>query len=351
MKIHIVTVFKTENCGSFWQAWALKEKLSSYGNDVSFCNYKSQSNTYTKKIINIIKCCLRLRFKRAENIIERSVSFKKYHRELKIASAKEMADLYIFGSDTLWNFDDNFFVTNAAFFSGGNIERPCYSYSISVASTSRENFIKVDEAIANIQKFKRIAVRDKHTRNLVSEIYPSDSIEQTVDPTMLIDKETYLKKVPLRPAFSQKTLAVYYFGAIPVDTWKALKAFAQKKGLSIVNVGIYEKQFDYTMVSTPTKFISAFSGAEYIFTNTFHGCVFSTIFNKPFATDGAHKKKIEGFLEEFSLLDRVISSPEDVEKVLETPVDYVAVNALVKEKRDGSIAYLEQCLREVKGHE
>ena len=40
-----------------------------------------------------------------------------------------------------------------------------------------------------------------------------------------------------------------------------------------------------------------FPQGEYVFTNTFHGCVFSTIFNKQFATDGIHKKKIEGFLQ------------------------------------------------------
>lgn len=351
MKINIVTVFKTENCGSFFQAWALKEQLSSIENDVYLCDYKNSFDTRIQKIINIIKCCLRLRFKRACNILKKSAAFRKKQREFKVAQPDEAADMYFFGSDTLWNFEDPFFEKNIAFFTGKDVQKPCYTYSISVASTSKDSLMKAKGACENIRKFKGISVRDTHTEDVVSSIYPREKIVRTVDPTLLMDKERYIQKFLSKAPFSQKTLVIYYFGVIPADTWKALQVFAKKKGLTIVNVGMYEKQFDRSVVSTPAKFISAFANAEYIFTNTFHGCVFSTIFNKPFATDGIHKKKIEGFLEEFSLLDRVISSPEDVERVLETPVDYERVNALVKEKREKSVEYLERCIREVRDNE
>ncbi len=351
MKVDIITVFKAENCGSFLQAWALKEQLSLPGNDVYFYDYNSTGTSYAKKISNIIKCCLRLKFKRAGNIWKKTLAFKKCQQGLKTARPEEAADLYFFGSDTLWNFEDAFFAKNASVFTGAGIENPCYAYSISVASTSKESLMKVEGAVENIQKFKRIAVRDKHTEEVLSAFYPSEKIVRTLDPTMLMEKEAYIEHFSSKKKLPQKTLVIYHFGVIPADTWKALQAYAKKKGLTIVNVGMYEKQFDCSVVPTPDNFISAFSSAEYIFTNTFHGCVFSTIFNKSFATDGMHKKKIEGFLEEFSLLDRTVSSAENVERVLETPVDYERVNALVKEKREKSVEYLDRCIREVKGHE
>ena len=135
---------------------------------------------------NIIKCCLRLKFRKAENIVERSIAFKKCHKGLKVAKPKEVADLCFFGSDTIWNFDAKFFEDNVAFFTGGNVESPCYAYSVSVASTSKESLMKMDGAVENIQKFKGIAIRDNHTEEVLSDIYPREKILRTVDPTMLM---------------------------------------------------------------------------------------------------------------------------------------------------------------------
>jgi len=351
MRINIVTVFKSENCGSFLQAWALKETLSAMGNSVCFCNYKSTGNTPTKRAINVIKCCLRFRFKRASDILKKTADFKKQQKKLRVVSNGESADLYFFGSDTLWNFADAFFAQNAAFFTGENVKDPCFAYSMSMGSTSKETVLAQSEAVKSIQKFKGIAVRDGHTWDVLSEIYPCNDMVRTVDPTMLMDKEAYISNFSNANSCAEKSLVVYYFGAIPENLWRALQGFAQKKGLTIINVGLHGDRAAPSVVASPVNFISAFANAEYIFTNTFHGCVFSTIFNKPFATNGIHKKKIEGFLEEFSLLDRVVSDASEIATVLTTPVEYERVNALIKEKRDASIEYLDRCIREVKGLE
>lgn len=353
MKICITTVFKTENCGSFLQAWALKEQLSAGGHEAYFRDYKKTFDSRLSKITGIIKCCLRLRLRRAWDMWRRSADFKCFQKQLKVADSKENdADLYIFGSDTLWNFEDKFFRDNAPFFTGADIQKPCYTYAMSLGSTSQNCLVENYVAVKGIQKFKGIAVRDQHTQDVLSGIYPQEKMCRTVDPTMLWDKETYLAHFSAKLPYAQKSLVVYYFGRVPDALWTALKAFARKKGLAIVNVGLdKDHEADMSVVGSPAKFISAFASAEYIFTNTFHGCVFSTIFNKQFATDGAHKKKIEGFIREFSLIDRIVSAAEDVEKVLTRPVDYDRVNALVKEGRERSGAYLNGVIAEVKDYE
>lgn len=351
MRINIVTVFKSENCGSFLQAWALKETLSSLGGRVRFCDYKSAGNTPKKRAINVIKCCLRFRFQRASDILKKTAQFKKQQKKLGVVRGGEGADLCFFGSDTLWNFDDAFFAQNAPFFTGRNVKEPCFAYSMSVGSTSKETVLAQNEAVKSIQEFKGIAVRDAHTWDVLSEIYPCDAMVRTVDPTMLVDKETYISEFSNVKHCAAKSLVVYYFGVIPEEMWKVLQAFAKKRGLTIINVGLHGDRAAPSVVASPVNFISAFANAEYIFTNTFHGCVFSTIFNKPFATNGIHKKKIEGFLEEFSLLDRVVSDASEIATVLTTPVEYERVNALIKEKRDASIEYLDRCIREVNGLE
>ena len=64
MKIGITTVFKTENSGSFLQAWALSKAISKDGEDVCFCNYKDPY-TLKARLTVILKRFLKFRFKRA----------------------------------------------------------------------------------------------------------------------------------------------------------------------------------------------------------------------------------------------------------------------------------------------
>ena len=351
MKINIITVFKSQNCGSFLQAVALKEILSSMGNDVRFLDYNPVIYVMKRKILNIIQCCLRFRFKRAFDIIKQEMDFKKHQKMFATSRFDESADVYFFGSDTLWNFNDNFFVENEAFFTGAGLKKPCYTYAMSVGSASKEAFFKRTEAIKNIQKFKRIAVRDEHTKDVLSEFYYNNELVKTVDPTMLLGKEYYINHFSRISLSQKKYLLIYHFGAIDEKTWQDLQRFTKSKNLTILNIGL-SGELPVTCVGfSPTNFISAFLNAEYIFTNTFHGCVFSTIFNKQFATDGIYKKKVEGFLEEFSLLDRVVGEEDNVEKILTTPVDYDLVNDLVEKARKSSIDYLKNVLDEVKSGE
>jgi len=340
MKIAINTVFKSENCGSYLQAWALYKILLAGDNIVCFRDYK-KPHKLSERFIVFLKCCFRLRFKRAGFFLKKIFDFRRMRKKLNIEKHIENdVDLYLFGSDTLWNFSSTYFVENAAFFTGQEIDKPRYAYSISVDSTTTEEFLKNTRAVENIKVFEKIAVRDEHTREVISQIYPSENIIRTVDPTMLLDSETYVKCFAKLQKIQNKYLLVYYFGSVPKDTMEALRLFAKEKDLKIMNLGQHEKGFDNSRVSSPENFIGAFHNADYVFTNTFHGCVFSVIFNKQFATDGIRKKKIEGLLDEFSLLDRDLSRGGTLENILLSPINYENVNAIVNKKREISLDYL-----------
>lgn len=351
MKIGIRTVFKTENCGSFFQAWALKEQLSSMENEVRFSDYQSNFDNLTKKLSSVFKCCMRFRFKRAWSILKKSSDFKKCQKLLPIEKHPNESDLYFLGSDTLWNFNDRFFDMNAPFFTGADLDKPCFTYSISVASTSKADILKRTDIIRNIQKIQKVAVRDSHTESVLKECYLAENTVRTVDPTLLFDKQTYVERFGTKKISNRKTLVLYYFGSVSDELWTEIRKFARARELQIVYIGLHEKKFDLSVVASPENFVSAFASADYILTNTFHGCVFSAIFNKQFATDGIYKKKIEGLLGEFGLLDRGFSAPENLEKVFEAPVDYERVNALIREKRAASVEYLRCCVSEVRDHE
>ena len=340
MKIGITTVYKAENCGSFLQAWALSKTLSKMGHEPYFLKYNNSFKAKYKKAEGFVKCCLRLRFKRAKGILNKTHVFKNLRKMLKVTNiGNSEIEMYVFGSDTIWNFDDEFFNTKAAFFTGLNVNKPCYGYSVSVGSTSEETFSKNQLAINAISKFKKIAVRDEHSANVISKFYPQENIVRTVDPTMLMKKEDYINNFSLKNVPDKKYIAVYYFGVIPNRLWQNLKNFARNKNLEIINIGLFENQYDYSLVPSPKNFISAFSNAEYVLTNTFHGCVFSALFNKNFATNGTHKKKVEEFLKQFSLDNRAIVD-DDVEKVFTQTVNYEEINCIIERERNKSLDYL-----------
>lgn len=345
MKIGIVTVFKSLNCGSFLQAWALKEKLLYMGHDVHFVDYDNPWDTFAKRWAGMFKCCMRFRFKRAKNILDKTRDYKRLRKEFKVISESDNSmDMYIFGSDTIWNFEDKIFNDYAPFFTGMNIQKPCYAFSVSVGSTSLETFSQNKEVIKSISKFKRIAVRDDKSEDVIAGLYSKDNLVRTIDPTLLLKAEDYSKHFKTAKSASKKYLLLYYFGSMPYSTWEKIQRFARQRDLNIVFVGAHEKRYDKCVVSSPENFISAFSNADYVFTNTFHGCVFSVIFNKSFATDGIHKNKIKGFLEQFNLTDRVVKNPEDVEKIYNDVIDYSYVNGLINEERKKSINYLREII-------
>lgn len=342
MKIGIRTVFKTENCGSVLQAWALKTQLSNLGSNVVFCDYDaSQSNS---KIVSVIKCTLKGKLKRAYFILKKTSDYKKFRKKNGLVGYKGTCDAYVFGSDTLWNFDDRWFCDKRNFFTGEGIEAPCYAYAVSVGSTSCEKVKNISDSVNNICKFKGVAVRDSHTMDVISSFYPKEKITATLDPTLLIKKDEYARIASVDSFKYKNGLVVYYFGEIPDELWIKIKSFARSHGLLTINIGMPNKLADISLVPSPENFISAFSTAKYIFTNTFHGCVFSTIFNKQFATNGAHKKKIQGFLSEFSLTDQIVSDENNVDVVFSSPINYNHVNELIDGARKRSLDYLEQVL-------
>ena len=101
-KIGIITVFKTENCGSFFQAWALQKLLQYWKREVFFFDYQYEFNSWKKRYLSILKCLMKFRFKRARDIIQKSKEFRKMRSYFKITEDHNSnVDIAIFGSDTI----------------------------------------------------------------------------------------------------------------------------------------------------------------------------------------------------------------------------------------------------------
>lgn len=344
MKVGIVTVFKTENPGSFFQAWALQHKLKELGAEAVFADYKILPSKRWRYIKELVKSCVKLKFHGAFNRLKRTKKYRKYRKKTGMIAKRNVgADAYVYGSDTIWNFADGFFSECAGFFTGENVSAPRYAYAASAGSTSKEVFYGHTEACNAIRGFNGIAVRDVWTESLVKGLDYEKEILRVVDPTLLYPASEYKKYFYNGQKKKDKVFLVYYFGTIPKDTWKEIQRFAQAKGLQVVRLCLPNSKGPDKVLVEPKSFIQYYSDAEYVFTNTFHGCAFSVIFKKNFVTDVIDKKKVLDLMEHFGLQERIIENAEQLKDVYNRPVDFGEVNDILKK----DIALSEQFLRTV----
>ena len=91
----------------------------------------------------------------------------------------------------------------------------------------------------------------------------------------------------------------------------------------------------------------AIKNAELVITDSFHACVFSILFNKPFVCLGNKSRgnaRFESLLGMFGLRNRVVDEISKLEGVFKTPIDWNQVNGIIKQQRKKSMFFLERAL-------
>ena len=94
------------------------------------------------------------------------------------------------------------------------------------------------------------------------------------------------------------------------------------------------------------QWLRSFDGAEFVLTDSFHGCIFSIIFQKQFVVMGNKNRGLSRFtslLEQFSLYDRLLFDVQDYEKkrlVLNRSIDFHSIFDVLNEKRMCSLDYI-----------
>ena len=187
---------------------------------------------------------------------------------------------------------------------------------------------------ANLAKFKAISVRECDGVRLARECFGVDA-RWVLDPTLLANKEIYdkfLSHLPQRKGFA------YILDPSPRSE-VAMELLKKQSGLEIDEVNDRGNRIGIK------AWLSAIAGAEFVLTDSFHGCVFSIIFNKPFfvlvnASRGA--SRFSSLLGSFGLEDRALQDPKDAR--LDATIDWDSVNEELRRKREDSMKFLKTSL-------
>ena len=98
-----------------------------------------------------------------------------------------------------------------------------------------------------------------------------------------------------------------------------------------------------------TKWLRGFMDAEYVVTDSFHGTVFSIIFNKPFIVIANKERGLGRFtslLRMLGLESRLVYTFDDItDQLIYTSIDYTQVNRILRRERDRALEFLKASLR------
>ena len=349
MKLSIVTVYQSYNCGSFWQAFALQKALTEQGHDVTFLKNKFATDAHLWfRLLQAAKYLCTGKTKRAKHVLKVYDNFRKARKTQAVVSFAASADAVIYGSDTIWNIDDPYFRKNWKRFFGEDYSGTKVAYGASIGSTAVKDLLSRKELCEAVSSFGSIAVRDRITCEFVKACCGDDrQVSFVVDPTMLLHRDTYEQFV--KPVDQHGYILFYHFGYIAENVKKQVRTFANETGRKIVVFGEDLGWADTYVSNDPFLMMSYYKHADYVITNTFHGNIFSIIFNKQFISFGKEKQKVCALLEQFGLSERLTDPQAQLAPLFAQTIDFTYANEKREELRQTSLEFLQQQIEKVKG--
>ncbi len=338
--IGIITVYNSENCGSFLQAYALHRFLVENGYKAVF--YKRGIRGTTHDAIRVLsdtfKLMCRCKYKLCACRIQSYLSFSRAQKLLPVISSLNNIDTVIIGSDTMWNFDDSYFWKMRSLYSGYDLyDKNTIAYAVSIANTKLETIKKDNLIVEGIKSLRCISVRDDATLAVVKEITKKIP-EKVLDPTLIVDSRFYQDMEASIP--SGDYLLIYCFDKLSDKKKSAILSFAKKMNLLVVSFGSFLGWEDVYEPLNPMRFLSYFNKSKYIITDTFHGNIFSIIYRKNFVSFGLYKNKVKSLLESVGLVDRICTDERIIEDILKNSPCYDEVYVKLEQLRIDSRNYL-----------
>jgi len=248
-------------------------------------------------------------------------------------------DYVVVGSDQVWN-PNNLHGTDYYFSPHtSKNQNIAYAPSFGIEDLLDEYKKQYKKWLGN---FEYLSVREEAGQKIIKDLLGIE-VPVLVDPTLLLTKDEWLKIAKShehKP--SNKYLLTYYLGEEKKKNLKFIKQYAKDNNLELVQLGDIKDKKRYT--ADPSEFIDYFNDATMIFTDSFHGSVFSIIFKKPFVVfkRGNMNSRIDTLLSKFNLENRHWDYVKEHKNF--SDMDYSHVDEILKEERKKSFDYLRNAL-------
>lgn len=266
-------------------------------------------------------------------------------------------DCIVVGSDQIWRpyHVYNLFKTDISevfldFAEKWNGKRIAYAVSLGVDCWEFDKE-QTEKCKKLVRLFDAISVRELSAVKLCSDNL-GIKVEHVLDPTFLLNKEDYIKLINESTVPKSDGQLFNYILDETVEKREFVEKMAEELGMQPYSMSIASwniaDPLDKRIAQPVEKWLRCFYDAEFVVTDSFHGCVFSIIFNKPFITIGNNKRGMSRFislLNLFGMSNRLIINLATESLNMELFKQTFEDNRELKELRSKAYFYLETSIK------
>lgn len=373
MRILILTLPLYVNYGGILQCYALQTVLERMGHDVKVLDkplYKRSYYIYwgvailkrlikkfifRKQVVSILYAPYQIE----RNIVQKNTNrfikkyIRKYTKQTWNSSLARHFDAFVVGSDQVWRPAyvtdvEKFFLS---FVEDVDVIRMAYAASFGLDNLSEYNESEIQKCASLLKKFDAVSVREDTAVNLCKEYLGVDAV-QMLDPTLLLTADDYVRLFKNeRTVPPDGNLLVYI-----LDKNKNKESICDRLAsernlipfwLDSPDEDNKDLPFERRTKMSVEQWLRSLYDAEFVLTDSFHGCVFSIIFHKPFVVIGNTERGLTRVISLLNLLDlkeRLVHSNDDFvlrKNTLLSNIDYSVVDAKLLVYRESALNFLK----------
>ena len=380
-RVGIVSCYFKNNYGSMLQAYATKKILDANNipnetinidGNIDFKNGKKKY--YLSQILNFkfikskmgmikMKFDIKINKKLGKNVAIRNNKYKEFRKEINLSRssntyndltklAKEKYSDVIVGSDQLWlpvNIVADYYTLNWV---PDNINKVSYSTSFGVSNIPNKYY---DLYRNFLKKINHLSVREDTGVKIIKKITNIDA-NLVCDPTILLTKEEWDTVAVKQRLINEKYILCYFLGK-NIEHRKFVERLKEKTGYKIVSINHADEYVKYSDKFCdiapydigPREWINLVKNAEIVCTDSFHGTVFSLIYNKIFynfrrynsRSNASTNSRIDSLLNIVEVNnERILTGLEDIDEVLKYRINFEKINYNLNRIREESKEWL-----------
>jgi hypothetical protein len=270
-----------------------------------------------------------------------------YTRDAALSEDYRNLDLYIAGSDQIWHpkyheYGD-FFLSLAP-------PKRRFSYAASFGVSEIPGNLK-DYYSKHLKSFEKISVREEDGKRIVEELTGRHDIVVVPDPTMLLAREDWDSTIiDARPIDmpKRKYLIVYALHDFTPKNQEKINKYAEKNKLEVYQImgDMYNNKYH---IPDPREFVYLIKNAECVFTDSFHCCIFSIIYHRPFIVfERADGQKMSSRLMTLTNRFQLHQAMSDGKAVFDSTLkseNFSKTDTIIQEYRKIGLEYLEGVIK------
>lgn len=360
-----LTFHAAHNFGSVLQAYALQQVLRSYDIPNEIINFRTDSQRELYKVFTrrtgfiywlknmahlFYYRSLKRKYDNFENFINTNLvlSSKEYRSEKELSEVSSSYDIYITGSDQIWNpmpMDFSF-----AYFLPFVTDKVKVAYAASFGPKGIISSAQKQKMSHYLEGYDFVGVRETFSKKLADEMLGKGNSEIVLDPTLLLDVQEWKKLIPDTKRVEGKYILFYTLFA-DKEIMKITKYLSTQLKMPVVVMNFTNRHdfinpFKKEYSTGPVDFLNLIYNATLVCTSSFHGTVFAAVLNKPFfSIRGLADNRICSLLEMLGLEDRSITV-ENMEQKIDRAfqIDFDIANKCLANQKAKSIQFLLKAL-------